>query len=59
MNIRKTVFSKEFISIENGNDQANMQPILLQDYKKSPDDQDYLDYQDWIYCEKNTFQIGA
>jgi len=34
MNIRKTVISKECISIENGNDQANMQPILLQDYKK-------------------------
>lgn len=35
MNIRKIVISKEYISIENGNDQANMQPILLQDYKKS------------------------
>ncbi|MEK4286674.1 hypothetical protein [Paenibacillus sp. FSL P4-0502] len=55
MNIRKIVISKEYISIENGNGQANMQPILLQD-KKSPDDQDYLDYQDWIYCEKTTFQ---
>lgn len=34
MNTRKTVISKECISIENGNDQPNMQPILLQDYKK-------------------------
>lgn len=34
MNIRKIVISKEYISIENGNGQANMQPILLQDYKK-------------------------
>lgn len=32
MNTRKTVISKECISIENGNDQPNMQPILLQDW---------------------------
>lgn len=34
MNIRKTVISKECISIENGNGKAYVQPILLQDYKK-------------------------